>query len=385
MVVKGKKLTQKDYLLKMKEEMKDMTPKEKLEHLWEYYRWILWVCLGVAFVICGFVASIISLNTQLRLSGVLINVDVDPDGYVYLQEGYFERIGGQKGKELVNLRNMQFENPYTTVDQTYALDVQETVVALISAQDMDYMMFDDLALPFFMDPEIMLDLRELFTPQELDALGSAVIKLQMPETGEVIPMAIEISDTAFYAQHMETAKPIYLAFAITTPRQEACKDFWQFIKGGQTDSLVTRLAGTVVDAPLDAAQTEALGKGYFASRGYSLGDDRVELTKQSFLVPEGGTPEDADMVKNHVRSCLAEGSLDFAVVGADALGQLPKENLLDLRQLLSQQDLAELEDALVYEAGVPVAVSLWEDAWLVFGANSARTEECKLFWQYISQ
>jgi len=387
MVVKGKPLTLKEHIEKLKAELKEMTWRQKLEHLWEYYKWVLAVLLGVIFVICVIVSSIISLNTELRLSGALINVDVSPDGYVQLQDGYFQRIGGQEGKELVNLRNMQFEDPYTTVDQTYALDVQESVVALISSKELDYLMFDELALPFFLDPESILDLRELFSQEELDGMGSAVIKLQIPETGELIPMAINIGDTVFFEQYMETDKAIYLAFAINTPRKEACIDFWQFIKGGSTGSLRTQLSGTVVDASVSEENKTALARGFFESQGYVSGDHRVELTSQSF---ESDDAETAQLVQEHVKASLESGTLDYVVVGKAALEALGTAAFLDLRQILTEAELGEFADFLVYRGEVPVAVELSaigfteSEAWLAFGANTGRFEACKDLWSYLN-
>lgn len=380
MVVKGKKLTQKEYWLKLKSELKDMTFKEKLEHLWEYYKWILGIFLGFVFVVCVVIASIISLNTQTRLAGVLINVDITPDGYVYLQNGYFERIGGQEGKEIVDLRSMQFQDPYTTVDQTFALDVQETVLALISARELDYLMFDDIALPFFLDPESILDLRELFTQQELDAMGTAVIKLQIPETGEEIPMAIDVSDTAVFREYMASDKPVYLAFSIVSPRMDACLDFWKFIKGGSTDTMETVLAGTAVDTALTEQGQKALTHGFFEAQGYTVGDHRVDLTQQSIRTEDAETNE---LVKKDVLDQLTAGMLDYVLCTDMAL--LEQAQLLDLTQVLTAQELKNYD--VIYRDGIPVAVALTGvaegEVYMAFSANTPHMNTVKDLWSYI--
>lgn len=384
MVVKGRRVTLKEHYEKLKAELKDMTPRQKLEHLWEYYKWIGGIFLGIILVICVVIASIQSLNTVIRLSGVMINVDVSPDGYVLLQDGFAAHIGVREDKELVEVRNMQFRDPYTTIDQTYALDVQESVVALISAGQLDYLLYDELALPFFMDPETVLDLRELYTEAELSALGSAVIRLQMPETGELLPLAIDISDTVFFQTYMETDKPIYLSFSIITQRKDACLQFWQFIKGGSTDALTTRIAGTVVDGP--AAFLE-MAQGFFDDQGYVAGDDRLELTEQSFQKDQSA--EMAQEIKGHVQDSLTGGTLDYVVASSDALAQL--EGLADLRDILTDTQLKALGDAVLYRQDVPMAVDLQlagiteSPGYLAFSANTARVETCKEFYRFISE
>lgn len=383
MVVKGKKLTLKEHWQKLKQELKGMTLKEKLEHLWEYYKWVLGVAIGVVFVIGVIIASIISLNQELRLAGAIINVDVSPDGYVMLQDGYFERIGGQEGKEVVELRNMQFRDPYTTTDQTYALDVYESVMSMVAAQVLDYIMFDDLALSFFLDPELLLDLRELVSQEELADMGSAVIWVQVADSGERIPLAINIRDTAFFQTQMESDKDIYLAFAVTTPRREACLDFWHYIKGGQTDTLQTVLAGTVLDAQLDESSEKLLTQGVFERLGCIQGDHRVELTQQSLAEAE-------EEILAHLKDGLESGTLDYVLCSGDALAALADVKLMDLSDILPQQTLTGQEDALTYRNGVPVAVELSAlgitktETWLVFGAGTKRAEACKALWTLLT-
>lgn len=393
MVVNGKKLTVRGYLQKVRSEFVGLTPRQKWEHFWEYYKGILVMLAVVIFIIAVIVGAINTLNTEVRLSGTLINVEVSPDGYVYLQDGYFERIGAQKGEEVVDLYNMQFADPFTTLDQTYALNVQENVVAMISDEELDYLMFDELALPFFLSPDNVMDLRELFTQQELDAMGMALIKLQIPETGELIPVAIDIRDTVFFREYIATDDPIYLAFSIKTPRKEACLDFWYFIKGGSTAGFQTRLAGTVIDAPVSDEGSKRLSEGFFEAQGYVPGDDRVELTKQSFIQPEGEEADAAQMVIDNVRTMLAEGTLDYFVVDEAALQTLADVQFLDLRQVLTEDQLAQLADAVVYRDEVPVAVELSATAfapyctgkaYLAFNEATNRVETCKALWAYLN-
>ena len=382
MVVKGRRVTQKEHLEKLKAELKEMTPQQRLEHLWEYYKWIPGIFLGVVIVVCVVIASIQSLNMEIRLSGVMINVDVSPDGYVLLQDGMYDHLGADREKELVELRNMQFENPYTTLDQTYALDVQESVIAMISADQLDYLLYDELALPFFMDPETVMDLRELFTEEELTALGSAVIRLQMPETGELLPLAIDISDTEFAHNYFETDKPIYLSFSVITSRKEACLALWQYIKGGETQLLTTRLAGTVVDAE---AEMEGLQEGFFEAQGYVVGDDRLELTRQSFLSTEEGGQD----VQGAVQASILSGALDYVVAPQATLEQL--EGLADLRTILTEAQLEALSGGLIYFGDVPVAVSLSQagitegEGCIAFSAASTHTQACIDLWNYLTE
>lgn len=394
MVVKGKKLTIKEQWQKLKDELKGMTPKQRLEHLWEYYKWVLGVLFAVVIIVGTIIGSIISLNTETIIAGAIINVPVNMEGFVQLQDGYYQHAKTE-GRQAVALTNFTFLDPYTNVEQTYTLDIIESVTAMIGSDNLDYVLYDDLALTFFMTPEFFTDLRELFTEEELAAMGNAVIKLQIPETGEVIPLAIDIRDTVFYDRYIEEGWPIYLSFSVRLPRKDACRDFWQYIKGGNTDDLETVIAGSLVDVELDDKGKAVLKQDFFAAQECTLGDDRVELTEQSFRSNVDYEGEDlAPLVKANVLRTLKDGSLDYVLCDEEALQQLEKADLLDLRQLLTETQLAQLQDALVVSGDIPVAVDLsgltfgqefaeGEPVYLAFSAKTERLQACKDLWNMI--
>jgi len=388
MVVKGKKLTQRDYWLKLKEELRGMeTPGEKLEHLWAYYKWIPAVFAGFVAIIAVVISTIITLNTETILAGAIMNVPVSPEGYAKLQDGYYEHAHTEGKRQAVELTNMNFVDPYSTVEQTYSMDIMENVTAMISADVLDYLIYDEVALPFFMSPEAFADLRELFTEEELAAMGNSVIKLQL-EDGSLIPIAIEISDTEFYKTYMELDRKLFISFSIRLPRKAACLDFWQYIKGGQTTGLETVIAGTVTDAPLTETGETVLSDGFFKHRGCTVGDHRVELTKQSFLpAPDYEGEDPSPMIKANVLKTLKDGTLDYIVFGEGALETLEKQDLLTLTELGQLP-----QEGVILDGERPVAVSLASlgfegvdgTAYIAFSANTKRLDICKELWNYIS-
>ena len=390
MVVKGKKLTQKEYWQRLKAELAGMeTRGEKLEHLWAYYKWIPAVFLGFVMIVSVIIASIISLNTETIIAGTIINVPVSPEGYSMLQDGYYDRAHTEGKRQVVELTNMNFVDPYSTVEQTYSMDIMENVTAMIGADLLDYVIYDEVALPFFMTPEAFADLRKLFTEEELEAMGNAVIKLEM-EDGTLIPIAIEIGDTAFYKNYMELERKLFISFSIRLPRKEATLDFWQFLKGGETTSLNTVIAGTVTDAPVNEDGEFILTTEFFKAQGCTVGDHRVELTEQSFLpAPDYEGEDPSPKIKANVRKTLKDGSLDYIICGADALAQLDKADLLTLTELT---DMEIPQSALVFDGERAVAADLSAlgfegvdgTAYIAFSANTKKLDICKELWKHIT-
>ena len=395
MVVKGRRLTIKEQWQKLKDELKDMTPRERWEHLWEYYKWVLGVVFIMVIIIAAIIASIITLGTETIITGTIVNVPVNLEGYSRLQDGYYQHAKTE-GRQAVGLTNFTFLDPYTTVEQTYTWDIIESITAMIGADKMDYMMYDDLAAEFFRSTDFFADLREVFTQEELDAMGNAVIKLKLDGMEEAVPIAIDIRDTVFYKEYVQSTKPIYLSFSVRLPREDACRDFWQYIKGGDTALLQTMIAGVAVDAPLKSGTDAELKEAFFASQGYKDGDQRVELVKESLAPALDEDGEDlAPVVRQAILEMLEDGSMDYVLCDADALAQFGTTAFLPLDQILSAEQLADMETSLITADGNAMAVDVSTLPWfadktegavyLAFSANTENLQICKDLWNMISE
>lgn len=230
MVVKGKTLTLKEHWQKLMDELRPMTPKKRLEHLWEYYKWVLGVLVIIGFIVALVVTSLINLNTEVLVSGVLMNCDVDPEGFDYLSEGYYQTHKTEGKRQRVDITYRNYDDPETSEDPAFNYDALQSIMAMVAASALDYIMADDVGMEAMLMPDFWMDLRELFTEEELAQMDDRVIKLVVEETGEVIPMALNITDSEFCKTYMASEKgSTYIMFSITTPRPEACREMYERI------------------------------------------------------------------------------------------------------------------------------------------------------------
>ena len=75
---------------RLKNNMKDLSGKEKLAYLWEYYKWF---AIGAVALIVATVSIIISVrenSKEVLYSGVVANIAASEEGKAYLSEGWFE-------------------------------------------------------------------------------------------------------------------------------------------------------------------------------------------------------------------------------------------------------------------------------------------------------
>lgn len=218
--------------LKLIEELKPMTAKQRIDHLWTYYKEYLWfVALGVV-VICVVVTGAINSNKEIIAGGMMINISIEQEGYNYLSEDFREHLGG-KGKEVVEMDYSNFSSladPTNSEDNYYA---SMLLLARVESGDLDYILLDQFAMEYYITQGVYLDLREFFTPEELEALGEKVIYARQEDETDSWAVAVDISDLPFVQEMIGTEEKTYFALAGSTSRPEICREMWEYLHNWQ--------------------------------------------------------------------------------------------------------------------------------------------------------
>lgn len=218
----------------LKDTLRPMPWKKKLEHLWEYYKWVLVVLAVVAMLIYIAVVGYSSRQVEGLLYGEAANLSFDAAGVEYLSDDFFEYMGGVKGKQKVEFymsnlvvgEDSTYENFYTPLLRTGSE---------IQSGRLDYLLADSSALQIYLEDEMLLDLRLVFTEEELAAMEGTLVYVHYEDTGEKVPMAINVTDASFMTHRLTHKKAAYLAFTANTQRFEACKIFYDYFMAYQPE------------------------------------------------------------------------------------------------------------------------------------------------------
>lgn len=226
----------KEHLQRLKKDMEPMSFREKLDHLWTYYKWVAALLALIIVLACMVGTSIANINCETLLSGMVINTDVTLDGNNYLTVDYFEKLQGVEGKQEIELAHLTFMDPEDSTDIEFTYTAIMRIVADISAQQLDYVITDDVGMETCMDHDALMDLRELLTEEELALLEGDLIYLHYDEDDVTIPVAVNLRNQPFFEHYIQSEEDRYLAFIANTPRKEACRDFWEYLtEAGQTE------------------------------------------------------------------------------------------------------------------------------------------------------
>lgn len=210
------------------EKLKPMTWKQRIDHIWTYYRAVF---LFAAVAILLPVGLVISLTTKkdVAFGGMAINVDMRKVGVTYLTDDWFDRIGGDPKKEVAELYANAFDPETGDLESTYG--VAMSTIARAESKTLDYIIVDQATMEFYIVQEIYMDLSNVFTAEELAAFGQDKVITVTPEDQlEVrMPIAIDITDTAFAKDCLKAKGSIYLAFVGPEERSELYREFWDYL------------------------------------------------------------------------------------------------------------------------------------------------------------
>lgn len=214
---------------KLKQDLKPMTFKEKLDHIWTYYKYYALGIFCVLIILGGLVWGFVAPQPILHMGGVQCNMEISTAGYDYLNKEFQAVLGEKKGK--TELRSFTFYGEATVDALTDTYKAHSSVTAYVEAKKLDYMFVDMYSFRYFAGDRILLDLRELLSAQELaelDAKGMILYE-QAEGSDEKVPRAINVIDMPLIKDHMQT-KECYLVFIRNTPRKENCVKLWEHIK-----------------------------------------------------------------------------------------------------------------------------------------------------------
>ena len=217
--------------IKLKNDLKPMTWKQRIEHIWMYYKYYLWVVFLVGFTLSITATMLVSRSRETLVSGIMVNIYMEQEGYNYLSTDYLEDLGGNKKTQVAELTSVNFGDPLDPEEGENSYYSSQILVARVSGQMLDYILLDKFGFEYYASQEVYLDLREVFTEAELSALDAEGKVIYVMEEGatERVPVSIIITDTQYVKDNMHMEGDVYFALSGSTPRPEMCRDAYERI------------------------------------------------------------------------------------------------------------------------------------------------------------
>lgn len=216
-------------LKKLKTDLPGMSHKEKLVHIWTYYKWLIPVFLIIVMLVSIVISSVTNLNTVKMMAGISVNVNLSDEAETYLREDYREVLGLTSKKQKVVFTETNIENLVTAPDYMDSYYSLMSLLAMCSNKEVDYLILDEEGVRVLMVQGAFRNLTEVYTEEELDALGDLVVYKEDKETKELVPIALNITDTPFIQENTAANKNVFFSFVANSPRLEQTKALYQYL------------------------------------------------------------------------------------------------------------------------------------------------------------
>lgn len=212
--------------------LRPMSWRDRIDHIWTYYKEIILIGAVVIILLASILGNALKPRLEVRMSGYLANITLSEDGSAYLKEDYLSHLGGSADSQTVILNSTVFggEGYLTNMEANY--NAALAPVLQVTAQEVDYMLLDEVALEFYLNKAFFMDLRQLLNEEELKQLELTYyqpVDIDEKPVGESYPVAVDITGTAFAQGCAKDAKKVYFVAVANGPNKDDIRNFWEYL------------------------------------------------------------------------------------------------------------------------------------------------------------
>ena len=218
---------------KIKKDMASMSTQEKINHIWYHFKWYIIAIIIGTILLISLVVSIVSSAKHDLLGGGIINVSISDAGSQFLSGDYIESQGYDTSRNQVILYNPGLTN-MTAEQLKQNANFTISFMTMIGAQELDFLIVDQVALKYYMDQGLYMNLQEVFSEAQLQCLDSYLV-YGSSISGKSYPVGICIDHLAFTADCIESDSPVYLLFIGNAKHTDQLSGFYDYLCSWSTN------------------------------------------------------------------------------------------------------------------------------------------------------
>ena len=228
---------EKDYrsFSKMLEIMKPMTFKQKLEHLWIYYKeWLIVIFFGILFI--SLVSTVLTeQKKEVLVGGMMVNISIEQSAMNYMTTEYAIDLGAKNEHQVADVDYTSFGDPLDPENGENSYYASMILPSRVSGGMLDYMILDKYAMEYYITYEVYMDLRAFFTEAEIEELNKEgrIIYARQEDEEEAWAVAVDISDLPFVTENIKAEGGVYFALSGSSKRIDMCRNAWDRIHNWQ--------------------------------------------------------------------------------------------------------------------------------------------------------
>lgn len=167
---------------KIQTPFRKMPPKQKLEHIWEYYKLPIFGIGAGIFLIIYIIYKAVTPDPEAVLNVTLVNAN----GYQVAEEDTFIRYLKEQGYDLT--QETAYINTSLTLDgerggQATATSMQ-VLSAMVMVGEIDLLVGDEYTLQVVGSGGGLMPMDQVLTPEQMEKYGDRLCAVENPETGQ---------------------------------------------------------------------------------------------------------------------------------------------------------------------------------------------------------
>lgn len=223
-----------------------MTPREKMAHVWLYYKGVFLLAAILLVILVSTICSIADRKEPV-LYVAYTNATLGEHTEQVMWEDYLTARNFDPEKMEVYLHRDLYLSDFPSAEKyEYAYNSYMKILALIECQELDILLMNREAYDFCSTSGYLLDLTELFPAEDPRITPYAVSNLVVLEdNGEDYSLGLAeeyicVTDTVFNAleitrlpriQQTGLQGEVYLGILVNSPRLDTCADYIDYLTG----------------------------------------------------------------------------------------------------------------------------------------------------------
>ncbi|MBE6917254.1 MAG: hypothetical protein E7470_05065 [Ruminococcaceae bacterium] len=202
--------------------LKDMTWKQRWEHLIYYYGVFALVAIAVIIMGVSLIVDMTSEKPEYLFEGMLVNVGWTDEVEERMTTDLFDLLGGtDPEKQYVLVNHFALKE--------YSASIIENMYTRVAVGEIDYILVDKFAMDAMAPWGFFTNLNLILSPETMKQWEAYFVYAHDEMTEEIYPIAIDLSKTEFAKQCRYTGDHLYIGFAGNTNRPMKPEDFLQYL------------------------------------------------------------------------------------------------------------------------------------------------------------
>ena len=195
-------------LQRLRKSLEGLTFEQKIDHIFRYYWGTLLLLILIPVALGLILTSILKDKPDLVFSGNVCNLTLNDKGKSYLINDWSRTLNMEPGELLLKL-----EHSNTQGTDAPDVDGGVQVLSAVAADSLDYLVCDSVAMEFFSLHYAVLPLNQILDDATLSRWGDRIYSYTDPESGELYPVALDVTHMPFFQSSIQGNDSVYLAFA----------------------------------------------------------------------------------------------------------------------------------------------------------------------------